>query len=491
MKYDDAEYQFLNFSTDQPNETGGTHIGMYLAWAILRGLGGDHFDDVHAKVQIAELKARRTTGCDVLFDRCDGKLTDDDFNELGNAFAGAYYEKYFTRDYERLFKNDFGKTGHDIDDFCAVPDTQENFDRLAALLDQRFQQWQAARRGKGGGGPGGGDSAPPPAAPPPSAPTASSRPTPTPLSLEPTSDGPVSSAPVGRPPTMFELLRRADAGDRNAWYEIAVAYLTGEHVGKDMAKAVAALKRAADLGQVDAQYNLGVAYQNGDGVEKNAKAALDWFSASADAGHPEGTLMLGLAYRNGHLVEQDIGASNALVMLAMSRGAREAARHGIIAGHPYADLVMAINQPGKLLSALSARRGRRGSAVSAPTPAAARHTPGTPAASITRPAASHRPTITGQSRADSDPIGMIATGIGAVTIFVLLTFAIYLSGAPFRIIAYVTAFIGAFGVWRTTARLGDSMAKRIVMTILAVIPVFGSFPCMVVLYRRLVQPRES
>lgn len=483
MKYDDAEYQFLNFSTDQPNETGGTHIGMYLAWAILRDLGGDHFDDVHAKAQIAELKARRTTGCEVLFDRCDGKLTDDDFNELGNAFTAAYYEKYFTRDYERLFQNDFGKTGHDIDDFCAVPDTQENFDRLAELLDQRFRQWQAARSGKSGG------NAPPAPAPAPS-PSPARAPA-TPLSLEPTSSSPGTSAPIGRPPTIFELQRRADAGDRNAWYEIAVEYLTGEHVGKDMAKAVAALKRAADLGQVDAQYNLGVAYQNGDGVEKSAKTALDWFSAAADAGHPEGTLMLALAYRNGHLVAQDIGASNALVMLAMSRGAREAARHGIIAGHPYADLVMAMNQPGKLLAALSARRSRHGAAATAAVPGVERQAAGSSAASITRPTASHRPTITGQPRADSDPIGVIATAIGAVTIFVLLTFAIYLSGAPFRIIAYVTAFIGAFGVWRTTARLGDSIAMRIVMTVLAVIPVFGSFPCMVVLYRRLVQPRES
>ena len=29
-----------NFPSDLPDEAGGTHIGMYLAWAITRGLEG-------------------------------------------------------------------------------------------------------------------------------------------------------------------------------------------------------------------------------------------------------------------------------------------------------------------------------------------------------------------------------------------------------------------------------------------------------------------
>jgi hypothetical protein len=40
MKYDGAEYFFLNFEGDElENEAGGTHIGMFLAWANFDKLG--------------------------------------------------------------------------------------------------------------------------------------------------------------------------------------------------------------------------------------------------------------------------------------------------------------------------------------------------------------------------------------------------------------------------------------------------------------------
>jgi len=48
MKYDDAEFCFLNFETELANEAGGTHTGMYLAWAAQRGLLGESFADPSA-----------------------------------------------------------------------------------------------------------------------------------------------------------------------------------------------------------------------------------------------------------------------------------------------------------------------------------------------------------------------------------------------------------------------------------------------------------
>lgn len=142
MKYDDAEYLFLNFETERDNDDAGTHIGMYLAWAILRGMGGEHFSKPEAASHMQRLKAREITGAGVLWDRCDGKLTDDDFNDVGNAFTVAYYEKQFVRDYERVFQRDFVDSGHPTDDFCSVPDTWDHFERMAAVLDQRFAQWR-------------------------------------------------------------------------------------------------------------------------------------------------------------------------------------------------------------------------------------------------------------------------------------------------------------------------------------------------------------
>jgi hypothetical protein len=87
MKYDDAEFYFLNFETDLPQKAGGTHIGFYLAWLLLKGHADDELAD-----SVEVLRTRRATGCDVLFDRCDGKLIDDDLDEEGNGFTAAYYE---------------------------------------------------------------------------------------------------------------------------------------------------------------------------------------------------------------------------------------------------------------------------------------------------------------------------------------------------------------------------------------------------------------
>jgi len=41
MKYDDASWHYGgDFPDDLPDEAGATHTGMFLAWALLSGLGG-------------------------------------------------------------------------------------------------------------------------------------------------------------------------------------------------------------------------------------------------------------------------------------------------------------------------------------------------------------------------------------------------------------------------------------------------------------------
>jgi hypothetical protein len=143
MKYDDSEYYFLNFETELDNHAANTHIGMYLAWAVLAGLGRGDGEDVGAPDVLAALKARTTTGADVLSDLCDGKLFDSEFNPEGNAFTQAYYEKGFDDDYARVFADQIPNTGHPADDACSVPNSWANFDKLKPVLDRRFQQWKA------------------------------------------------------------------------------------------------------------------------------------------------------------------------------------------------------------------------------------------------------------------------------------------------------------------------------------------------------------
>ena len=125
MKYDDAEYCFLNFETDLDNEAGGTHMGMYLAWAAFNGLLGESFDEA----KLALLRAREITGRSLFFDHCDGKLMYEDFNERGNAFTASYYGENFVADYQLVFEHVMPNGAATTDDFCSVPDTWENFDR--------------------------------------------------------------------------------------------------------------------------------------------------------------------------------------------------------------------------------------------------------------------------------------------------------------------------------------------------------------------------
>jgi hypothetical protein len=141
MKYDDAEIYFLNFETDAlENEAGATHIGMYMAWMILHELVSEHLRE-ETRAAADAVKARAISGASYVVDQLDCKLLDSDLSPLGNAFTAAYYNTAYMNDYGRCFGVSEGST----DDFCSVPDTWENFDKIARVLDLRFAAWKAVR----------------------------------------------------------------------------------------------------------------------------------------------------------------------------------------------------------------------------------------------------------------------------------------------------------------------------------------------------------
>lgn len=136
MKYDDASWHSEgDFPKDLPSEAGATHTGMFLAWAILSGLGGSlHTEDFPEDGE--RLKAREITPGAYFLAVCDGKFTDEDLNEAGNAFAVGYF------DFERgAYLRDYEDTvGRDLPSLYHVPDTWDTFDRLKPLLDRRFAE---------------------------------------------------------------------------------------------------------------------------------------------------------------------------------------------------------------------------------------------------------------------------------------------------------------------------------------------------------------
>ena len=133
-KYDDASWHYGgDFPSDLPPKAGATHIGMFLAWAILNNLAGEFMLEEFAQ-DISRLKHREITGTQFLIENCDEKLTVDELNEKGNAFAKYYFDGHYLTDYENTI-------GKDLPSLYHVEDTWENFDKLKERIDKRFAYW--------------------------------------------------------------------------------------------------------------------------------------------------------------------------------------------------------------------------------------------------------------------------------------------------------------------------------------------------------------
>lgn len=133
MKYDDAS--FYPTESGWPESARFTHIGMFLAWALLRGLGSDEEDGEGVpEEEVDELRARLVTP-GRLTDACDDKFTSSALNEEGNAFAASYYAsgRYF---------EDYSAVLCDGPSLLSVPDAWESFDRIAPVLDARLERWR-------------------------------------------------------------------------------------------------------------------------------------------------------------------------------------------------------------------------------------------------------------------------------------------------------------------------------------------------------------
>ena len=133
MKYDDAEYYFLDFETDLPNENGGRHMGLFLEWAVLRGLASDEL-----MARSEALRRGETTGLDLLFDHCDGKLWDGDLNDEGNAFAADAYEHWCLDDFIAAMNCTAESSG---DEIFGVEITPQRHDRVLWQWHRRYSDW--------------------------------------------------------------------------------------------------------------------------------------------------------------------------------------------------------------------------------------------------------------------------------------------------------------------------------------------------------------
>lgn len=96
-----------------------------------------------------------------------------------------------------------------------------------------------------------------------------------------------------------DLLQRAEHGDVEDLYELAVAYDKGRGVEQSDVKAFDYYKQAANNGLAKAQNTVGSFYELGRGVEKNIDLAVSWYRKAADQGYVLAQLNLGvIEYRN-------------------------------------------------------------------------------------------------------------------------------------------------------------------------------------------------
>ena len=92
MKYDDASWHYGgDFPRELPPEAGATHIGMFVAWAMLNSLASDEALDDYDE-DIEALRKRTITPGQWVMRVLDEKFSDHDLSDEGNAFAASYYQ---------------------------------------------------------------------------------------------------------------------------------------------------------------------------------------------------------------------------------------------------------------------------------------------------------------------------------------------------------------------------------------------------------------
>jgi hypothetical protein len=139
MSYDRADFDYSTEAEPLPKGHAGTHIGMFLAWAVLNGLESN-FHRQHSAEPLAQLRRRQLTGRLFFEAACKERFSDKDLNEEGNAFTQDYYVDATGR--HSVYFADYKKTlATGLPSFWHVADNWENYEKIAAVITRRYQEW--------------------------------------------------------------------------------------------------------------------------------------------------------------------------------------------------------------------------------------------------------------------------------------------------------------------------------------------------------------
>jgi hypothetical protein len=140
MSYDRADFDYSTEAEPLPKGHAATHIGMFLAWAVLNELESDFHRERCAGL-LAKLRRREVTGRQFFEAACSERFSERELNEEGNAFAQHYYVDeagkrgaYFA-DYKKVLTAD-------LPSFWHVADTWENYEKIAAVISRQYEEWK-------------------------------------------------------------------------------------------------------------------------------------------------------------------------------------------------------------------------------------------------------------------------------------------------------------------------------------------------------------
>ena len=143
MKYDDASWHYGgDFPAELPPAAGATHIAVFVAWAVMNGLAGEHHIE-DAADDLALLQRREVTPTEWFIRACDEKFTNEDLNDEGNSFAASYYgagEGLHSTKGSYLY--DYCETFPKARSLYDVEDSWRSFDALAPKLSSRLEGWR-------------------------------------------------------------------------------------------------------------------------------------------------------------------------------------------------------------------------------------------------------------------------------------------------------------------------------------------------------------
>ena len=102
-----------------------------------------------------------------------------------------------------------------------------------------------------------------------------------------------------------ELQQKANEGDAQAQFDLALCYANGKDIEKNEELAFDWLKKAAEQGWDDAEIRLANSYAQGLGVEKSEVNAFKWYAKAAAKGDSESLALINECFNNEVVVKKN------------------------------------------------------------------------------------------------------------------------------------------------------------------------------------------